>query len=165
MLTLTGTAPVSDYQAALRSVRFQSTNSNPPASKAVDFRATDGAVDSSPATRNIEITPPNSPPLPMTRRLRSDGAIGNTTLIVNDPDDGAPSLSNPKKVISGDILAGDTDVDGPGPLTVTAGTFATNDGGSVTIEADGDFTFQPAASTSCTDASDFFDYTVGDRVA
>ena len=40
--------------------------------------------------------------------------------------------------------------------------FATNDGGSVTIEADGDFTFQPAAATSCTDASDFFDYTVGD---
>ena len=65
-------------------------------------------------------------------------------------------------MISGDILAGDTDVDGPGPLTVTAGTFATNDGGSVTIEADGDFTFQPAAATSCTDASDFFDYTVGD---
>ena len=41
-------------------------------------------------------------------------------------------------------MAGDTDVDGPGPLTVTPGTFATNDGGSVTIEADGDFTFQPA---------------------
>ena len=39
--------------------------------------------------------------------------------------------ADPKKTISGDILAGDTDIDGPGPLTVTAGTFATNDGGSV----------------------------------
>ena len=90
------------------------------------------------------------------------GAIGNTALVVNDPDDAAPALSSPKKTISGDILAGDTDVDGPGPLTVTAETRATNDGGSVTIESDGDFTFHPAATTSCTDTSDFFDYTVTD---
>jgi Bacterial cadherin-like domain/Bacterial Ig domain/RTX calcium-binding nonapeptide repeat (4 copies) len=93
----------------------------------------------------------------------ANGAIGNTTLVVDDPDDGAPNPSHPKKTISGDILAGDTDVDGPGPLTVTAGTFATNDGGSVTIEADGDFTYFPAASTSCTDTSDFFDYTITDQ--
>ncbi len=32
-------------------------------------------------------------------------------------------------------------------------------------QADGDFTFEPAASTSCTDASDFFDYTVAIRMA
>ena len=36
----------------------------------------------------------------------------------------------------------------------------------MTIEADGDFTFEPAASISCTDTSDFFDYTVEDsRIA
>ena len=51
---------------------------------------------------------------------------------------------------------------GPGRSMVTPGTFATNDGGSVTIESDGDFTFEPAASISCTDTSDFFDYTVED---
>ena len=68
-------------------------------------------------------------------------------MIVNDPDDGAPEArTDPKTTISGDILAGDTDADGPGPLTVTPGTFATNDGGTVTIEADGDFTFEPAAA-------------------
>ena len=93
------------------------------------------------------------------RDVHGARAIGNTALVVNDPDDGAPSPTHPKKTISGDILAGDTDIDGPGPLTVTPGTFATNDGGSVTIESDGDFTFHPAASTSCTDTSDFFDYT------
>ncbi len=94
----------------------------------------------------------------------NDGAIGNTTLIANDPDDGAPSLTSPKKSISGDILAGDTDVEeSASTLTVTPGTFATNDGGSVTLEADGDFTFQPATATSCTDTSDFFDYTVEDN--
>jgi hypothetical protein len=88
-----------------------------------------------------------------------DSAIGNTAMVVNDPDDGVPSLAGPKTTVSGDILAGDSDIDGPGPLTVTAGTFATNDGGFVTIEPDGDFAFEPAA-TSCTDTSDFFDYTV-----
>ena len=92
----------------------------------------------------------------------ADRAIGNTALIVNDPDDAAPSPSHPKKTISGDILAGDSDIDGPGQLTVTAGTFATANGGSVTIESDGDFTFHPEASASCTDTSDSFTYTVTD---
>jgi hypothetical protein len=102
----------------------------------------------------------------------ANSAIGNTTFVGNDADDGAPATPDPTdtspvsdrphKTISGDILAGDTDVDGPGPLTVTPGTFATNDGGSVTIQADGDFTFEPKASTSCSDTSDFFDYTVED---
>ena len=74
-----------------------------------------------------------------------------------------PTLSSPKKSITGDILAGDTDIDGPGPLTVTPGTFATNDGGSVTIEADGDFIYINDPADSCTDTSDFFDYTRQDQ--
>ena len=92
----------------------------------------------------------------------TNSAVGNTTLVVDDPDDGAPTALRPKKSITGDILAGDSDLDGPGPLTITPGTFATNDGGTVTIESDGDFVFEPAAGTSCTDTSDFFDYTVSD---
>src|SRR3954470_6140046 len=83
------------------------------------------------------------------RRLNgANSAVGNTTFVGNDPDDGAPATPDPTdtspvtdrphKTISGDILAGDSDVDGPGPLTVTPGTFATNDGGTVTIESDGD---------------------------
>jgi Big-like domain-containing protein len=115
------------------------------------------------ATVSITVTCVNDAPVADDETFSgANGAIGNTALIVNDPDDGAPAPSHPKKTISGDILAGDTDIDGPGPLTVTPGTFATNDGGSVTIESDGDFTFHPAASTSCTDASDFFTYTVED---
>ena len=112
------------------------------------------------ATVSVTVTCVNDPPVADDETFT--GAIGNTALVVNDPDDAAPSPTHPKKTISGDILAGDTDIDGPGPLTVTPGTFATNDGGSVTIESDGDFTFHPAASTSCTDTSDFFDYTVTD---
>jgi hypothetical protein len=95
----------------------------------------------------------------------ASGAIGNTTLVVDDPTDGAPTVpaKDLHKTITGSILSGDTDVDGPGPLIVSAGTFATANGGSVTIEADGDFTFKPAAGASCTDASDSFDYTVSDQ--
>jgi hypothetical protein len=115
------------------------------------------------ATVSITVTCVNDAPVADDETFNGDdSAHGNTTMIVNDPDDGAPSPSHPKTTVSGDILAGDTDVDGPGPLTVTPGTFATNDGGSVTIESDGDFTFHPAAATSCTDTSDFFDYTVED---
>ena len=62
--------------------------------------------------------------------------------------------------MSGDLLADDTDADGT--LTVVADTITTNDGGSVDIQADGDFVYTPVAGTSCTDASDFFDYEVTD---
>lgn len=90
-------------------------------------------------------------------------AIGNTAFVGNDPSDGAPDPAGPQKTITGDILAGDADQDGTGSLAVTAETKATNDGGTVTLEADGDFTLRPAAGTSCTDHSDFFDYTVTDQ--
>ena len=96
----------------------------------------------------------------------SDSAHGNTAMLVDDPSDVAPDPSHPNSTVTGDILAGDTDIDGPGPLTVrvpAGGMIATNDGGSVTIEADGDFTYHPKAVTSCTDTSDFFDYTVEDN--
>jgi hypothetical protein len=89
-------------------------------------------------------------------------AVGNTTLIGNDPTDGPPGAAETvKKTITEDILAGDTDPEGD-PLSIVAGTIASNDGGSVTLEADGDFVYHPKAQTSCTDHSDFFDYTVSD---
>ena len=83
---------------------------------------------------------------PIAQNFTFDGAnaaIGNTALVVDDPTDGAPNPTGPQKTISGDLLAGATDPDGPGPLVVLAGTFATNDGATVVIEADGDFTYFP----------------------
>ena len=116
------------------------------------------------ATVSVTVTCVNDAPVADDETFNgANGAVGNTSLVVNAPGDGAPTLSSPKKSISGDILAGDTDVDGPGPLTVTAGTFATNDGGSVTIEADGDFTYINDPADNCADTSDFFDYTVTDQ--
>jgi Bacterial Ig domain/Bacterial cadherin-like domain len=122
---------------------------------------------------SIKVTCVNDAPVADDETFNStNSAVGNTTFVGNDPDDAAPATPDPTdtspqanrahKTITADILAGDTDVDGPGPLTVTPETKATNLGGSVTIEPDGDFTYEPPAASSCTNPSDFFDYTVED---
>ena len=44
VLTLTGTSSVANYQTALRSIQYQSTNNNPVTSKTVEFKVNDGDV-------------------------------------------------------------------------------------------------------------------------
>ncbi|HEX8051739.1 MAG TPA: tandem-95 repeat protein [Thermoleophilaceae bacterium] len=104
----------------------------------------------------------------------NDQAIGNTTMQVDDTNDGGddnkPAPTNPHTEIQGDILANDTDVDGPTPRIVqSAGSDAgatngqTADGGTVTIEPDGDFVYQPPASVSCDNGTDTFNYKISDQ--
>ena len=153
-------------QALMRNITYANVSDNPAtAARTVRFVLTDGdGGTSNAATKQIDVTAVNDLPVADPETFDgANGAIGNTTLVGNDPSDGAPTVNGPKKSISADILDGDTDIDGPGPLEVVAGTFPTNDGGSVTIEADGDFTFTPAAGTSCTDVSDSFNYTLTDN--
>jgi hypothetical protein len=168
--TMTFDGTVAEVNTALASVTFRGTLNffgSAQVSLTTNDQGNSGSGGSLSDTDTVAITvnAVNDAPVADDETFNgNDGAIGNTSLVVNDPDDGAQSLGTPKKSISGDILAGDTDVDEPASsLTVTPGTFATNDGGSVTLEADGDFIFQPATATSCTDASDFFDYTVEDN--
>ena len=184
VLTLTGgaLATPAEFQAAVRSVTYNNTSNTPnPADRDVTIKVNDGAADSTVAHTTVSVTPTNDAPLAVDETFNAaNGAVGNTTLNVNatnnhggaadgrpatpDPTDTSPVADRPHKEITGDILANDTDPEQAGSaLTVTPGTFATNDGGSVTIQADGDFNFEPAASISCTDASDFFDYTVTDN--
>ncbi|HEX2087669.1 MAG TPA: Ig-like domain-containing protein, partial [Solirubrobacteraceae bacterium] len=59
VLTLTGNASVSDYQAALRSVQFDSSQQNPTTSRTVQFVAEDGDEAGVPASRGVTITPVN----------------------------------------------------------------------------------------------------------
>jgi Bacterial Ig domain/Bacterial cadherin-like domain len=134
---------------------------NPPGTTPDTFMYT--LTGGSTATVSVSVTCVNDAPTADDETFDgANGAIGNTSLVVNAPGDGAPTLNSPKKSVTGDILAGDNDIDGPGPLTVTPGTFATNDGGSVTIEADGDFTYINDPADNCADTSDFFDYTLED---
>src|SRR4051794_27097990 len=73
-------------------------------------------------------------------------AVGNTPLTV-------PAATG--------LRANDIDIDGvtpQGSLVVTAGTFATTQGGSVTVAADGSFTYSPQIGDG--NLTDTFTYTV-----
>jgi hypothetical protein len=64
VLTLTGVASVADYQAALRSIRYDNSSSNPQAEdRTVSFRADDGDAVGEPAERTVELTTVNDAPV------------------------------------------------------------------------------------------------------
>jgi hypothetical protein len=77
VLTLTGTASVANYQAALRSVRFRNlSNGSPSPSKDIEFTVNDAGSDSAPVTKQLCITEPgpNDKPIGET----SEGALSYT---------------------------------------------------------------------------------------
>ncbi|MEA2154406.1 MAG: hypothetical protein QOE11_546, partial [Solirubrobacteraceae bacterium] len=177
VLQLTGNgATAVQLQTVMRSARYNNASNTPdPTNRDVTIKVNDGALDSTVAHSTVSVTPTNDAPVADDETFNAtNSAVANTTLVVNqsadgapptpDPTDTSPGTDRPHKTISGDIIAGDTDPENA-TLTVQPGTFATNDGGSVTLQADGDFTFEPAASTSCTDTSDFFDYTIQDNAS
>uniref|UniRef100_UPI003568614C beta strand repeat-containing protein n=1 Tax=Paraconexibacter sp. TaxID=2949640 RepID=UPI003568614C len=142
---------------------FQGLSTGESDTDAFTYKVVDGAGAGSTATVTITVDGVSDAPVATDDTFDgTDAAVGNTTFVVDDPTDGPPSASGPKKSISGDILGNDTDPDSAS-ITVTPGTFPTNDGGSVTLQSDGDFVFTPAPG--CTDTSDFFTYTVTDGVA
>jgi hypothetical protein len=62
-LTLTGTAPVGDYQTALRAVTYENTSDAPnAAARTVTYTVNDGDDDSNTATRSVAVTPVNDLP-------------------------------------------------------------------------------------------------------
>jgi trimeric autotransporter adhesin len=57
-LTLTGTAPVADYETALRSIKFRHFGDNQSAFRTVAFKVNDGEADSSFALKSIDVVTP-----------------------------------------------------------------------------------------------------------
>ena len=120
----------------------------------------------SPGTVSMTVTCVNDAPVADNETFNGTSrAIGNTSLVINETTDAAPDPTGPQKTVTGDILDGDTDIDGPGPLTVTgAGTDGSNGqtdgGGRITVQPDGDFIYQP--ESGCADTTDTFKYTVSD---
>ena len=168
VLTLSGSDTVANYRTALRSVRYANSSEAPStAARTVTFVATDNGAPglTGTTTATVNVAAVNDAPVAVAvSHSGASAAIGNTSLVVDDPTDGAIDPAGPQKTISGDLLAGATDPDSSN-LSVVAGTFATNDGGSFTVQADGDYVFTPAAGTSCTDTSDFATYSVTDNEA
>lgn len=87
-------------------------------------------------------------------QLGGKNAIGNTTFVVGATAPGTAHVN----IGAHTVLTGDTDIEGD-TLTVTAGTFATTQGGSITIAANGTFTYLPAAGF---EGNDTHSYTLND---
>jgi hypothetical protein len=92
VLTLSGSATISQYQTALRSVAFRSTHDNPATTKTVEFSADDGGGLGPAATRNLDVTRVNDAPV-VTTTVANLGYTENagpvaidTGLTVTDPD-------------------------------------------------------------------------------
>ncbi|MGB0101955.1 MAG: Ig-like domain-containing protein, partial [Nocardioides sp.] len=114
------------------------------------------------ATVTVTVTCVNDAPVLVASSFEAgDAAIGNTTLVVN-AGDGFGAVTEARKIVSGNILSGAIDADGPGPITVVPGDVTTTDGGTVTLQSDGDFRYRPAASPDCSDTTDSFSFTARD---
>ncbi|WGY03957.1 Ig-like domain-containing protein [Nocardioides sp. QY071] len=111
------------------------------------------------ATVAVTVTCVNDAPTVAPLTL-SEAAVGNTVLVVDDPTDGVPSAAGPRKTTTADVLSGADDAETPGTVTVVAATVSTTQGGSVTLQADGDFVYTPPAGCI---ASDGFSYQVTDN--
>ncbi len=67
----------------------------------------------------------------------------------DDPDAvGDTRTTSEETVITGNVLANDTDVDGDTLSVVNVGTFSTALGGSITLAADGSYTYDPRGSAT-----------------
>lgn len=130
-LTLTGTASVADYQAALRSITYHNTSNTPVA-----------------GARQVVFTTYDA--------LSSWAQSGGVRLVVNAVNDGPDAVSDSAYTVSlgsasGNVLANDTDVDGTvrtvreveasaaavgRPVTGTYGTLVLNADGTYTYTAD-----------------------------
>ena len=122
------------------------------------FKAVDGAGQSAgTGTVAIVVDAAASPPLvaqaPSVVAQNFAGAVGNTLLQIGGTRGGGPEVYRS----GASALVGDTDPNG-GTLSTTPATIATVQGGSVTLAADGTFSYQPPVGF--TGASDSFTYQV-----
>ncbi|MCP1973789.1 cadherin domain-containing protein [Bradyrhizobium elkanii] len=110
MLTLTGTASVADYQAALASVTYQNTSDNPSGlARTVTIIANDGTATSTPVTGTINVTPVNDPPVTTaggTLNYTENQAATVIDASVNVTDIDSANLTGATVQITGGFVAG-----------------------------------------------------------
>ncbi|MGF6429211.1 cadherin domain-containing protein [Bradyrhizobium elkanii] len=110
MLTLTGTASVADYQAALASVTYQNTSDNPSGlARTVTIVANDGTATSTPVTGTINVTPVNDPPVTTaggTLNYTENQAATVIDASVNVTDIDSANLTGATVQITGNFAAG-----------------------------------------------------------
>jgi hypothetical protein len=158
-LTLSNEASVADYRTALRDVRYANSSENPSATpRTVTFRVADSGTpqEIGSATATVTVTPVNDAP---SVTGESDSTTGNTRLAYGTS---VPSGEAGKRTASGNVLTNDSDVDGPGALVVdtSASSTASAQGGTVAWNADGSFSYVPAAGYT---GPDTLTYKVSDQ--
>jgi hypothetical protein len=117
VMTLSGTASIADYQAALRSVKYNNASPDPDTStRTLEFMVNDGEKDSNITTRDIAFSTENSPPeilqgasANVTMDEDSDPTPFSLALDANDPNFDPVSWS-----ISTQATHGTASVDGSG---------------------------------------------------
>ena len=87
-LTLSGSATLAQYEAALRSITYTNTSDNPStATRTVSFTVNDGDANSNTQTRDITITAVNDPPVAMADTFTvNEGSTNTLNLAGNDTD-------------------------------------------------------------------------------
>lgn len=166
VLTLSGTATLADYQAALRSITFSSSSDNPTnfgsnPNRTISFVVNDGGGNSAPVTSTVNVTP-----------VDDAGTAGNDSGSLNE-----------NQTVNLTPLANDSDPDTVLAITKINGTsftvgvpFALPSGALLTVNADGTLTYNPngkynslgAAGSGATNtsATETFTYTLaGGEVA
>jgi VCBS repeat-containing protein len=131
-LTLSGSATIADYQAALSAVRFSSTSDNPGATtRSINVTVNDGVANSNTAVATVAVAPVNDAPvntLPASYTTNEDTAIRLTGLQIADPDENGGSMTIALSVGSGVLTAvngAGVAVSGSGgPLITLTGTLA-----------------------------------------
>jgi VCBS repeat-containing protein len=140
-LTLSGTSSVANYQTALRNVTYTNTSEDPTtAARTVVFQVTDGTDASNTVSSTINVTAVNDPP--------------TATAFSGLPAQAGIPITYPAGKLNGtDVEAG---------TTVTIDTTPINPvNGSVTLNANGSFTFTPTPQSAGGTAS--FQYRVTDN--
>ena len=140
VLTLTGSATLAQYQAALRTVTYSNASDDPDTtSRTIGFSINDGGADSAVATATIKVDAANDAPVAV-----ADGLSGTEDTVSN--------------FTAAELLGNDTDVDNlQGDLAIASVTNGT--GGTVVLNPNGTVSFTPIGNFN--GAADFT-YTITD---
>ena len=139
IITLTGSATLADYQAAIKAITFANTSEDPDATpRIVQVTVNDGEANSNTAITTINVIPVNDAP----------DAVDDSYQTAED---------TPLEIAVPGVLVNDTDVDG-GALSVTGFT-QPSVGGTVTVGQNGNLVFTPTPNYN---GPVSFTYTVSD---
>lgn len=145
ILTFTGPASQVDYQTLLRSVAYVNSSNNPsPATRVFTFTVNDGGTTNNlgTAARTLSVITENDAPIAANDVYST---LRNSSLTVTAPG----------------VLVNDTDPDGTS-LTVSAGSFTSPSGGTLSLNSNGAFVYTPATGFAGIDS---FTYVASDGLA